>query len=60
MVDEIPDTVVIHKVTSDVTTFNYHDVDINDLTNRIFLGRSLVTRKPKVPGSRSTTSHVQR
>ena len=35
LVDEKPQTVVIHIGSNDITKFNYHDVDVNDLANRI-------------------------
>ena len=31
----IPQTVVIHIGSNDIAKFNYHDVDVNDLANRI-------------------------
>ena len=35
LVDEKPQTVVIHIGSNDITKFNYYDVDVNDLANRI-------------------------
>ena len=35
LVDGKPQTVVIHIGSNDVTKFNYHDVDLNDLPDRI-------------------------
>ena len=35
LVDEKPQTVVIHIGSNDITKFNYYDVDVNDLDNRI-------------------------
>ena len=35
LVDEKRQTVVIHIGSNDITKFNYHDVDVNDLANRI-------------------------
>ena len=34
-IDEKPQTVVMHIGSNDITKFNYHDVDVNDLANRI-------------------------
>ena len=35
LIDEKPQTVVMHIGSNDITKFNYHDVDVNDLANRI-------------------------
>ena len=35
LVEEKPQTVVIHIGSNDITKFNYHDVEVNDLANRI-------------------------
>ena len=35
LVDEKPQTVVIHIGSNDITKFNYYDVDVNDLANII-------------------------
>ena len=35
LVDEKPQAAVIHIGSNDITKFNYHDVDVNDLANRI-------------------------
>ena len=35
LVDKKPQTVVAHIGSIDITKFNYHDVDVNDLANRI-------------------------
>ena len=35
LVDEKPQTAVIHIGSNDITKFNHHDVDVNDLANRI-------------------------
>ena len=35
LVDEKHQTVVILLGSNDITRFNYHDVDVNDLANRI-------------------------
>ena len=35
LVDEKPQTVFIHIGSNDITKFNYHNVDVNDLANRI-------------------------
>ena len=35
LVDEKLQTVVIHIGPNDITKFTYHDVDVNDLANRI-------------------------
>ena len=35
LVEEKPQTVIIHIGSNDITKFNYHDVDVNDLANRI-------------------------
>ena len=35
LVDKKPQTVVVHIGSIDITKFNYHDVDVNDLANRI-------------------------
>ena len=35
LVDEKPKTVVIDTGSSNITKFNYHNVDINDLASRI-------------------------
>ena len=35
LVAEKPQTVVINIGSNDITKFNYHDVDVNDLANRI-------------------------
>ena len=35
LVEEKPQTVVIHIVSNDLTKFNHHDVQVNDLANRI-------------------------
>ena len=35
LVDEKPQTVVIHKGSNDITNFNYHDINVNYLANRI-------------------------
>ena len=35
LVDEKSQTVVIHIGSNDITKFDYHDVDVNDLANRI-------------------------
>ena len=37
LVDEKPQTVVTHLGSNDITKFNYHDVDVNDLASRIIL-----------------------
>ena len=33
LVDEKPQTVVKHEGSNHITKFNYHDVEVNDLTN---------------------------
>ena len=35
LVDEKPQTVAIHKGSNDITKFNYHDINVNYLANRI-------------------------
>ena len=35
LVDENPQTVVIHIRSNDITTFNYHEVDVSNLAYRI-------------------------
>ena len=35
LVDENPKTVVIHIRSNDITTFNYHEVDVSNLAYRI-------------------------
>ena len=35
LVDEKPQTLIIHIGSNDITKFNYHDVDVNDLANII-------------------------
>ena len=35
LVEEKPQTVVIHIGSNDFTRFNHHDVQVNDLANRI-------------------------
>ena len=35
LVDEKPQTVIIHIGSNDITNFNYNDVDLNDLAFRI-------------------------
>ena len=35
LVDEKPQTVFIHKGSNDITKFNYHDINVNYLANRI-------------------------
>ena len=35
LVDEKPQTVVIHIGSNDITKFGCHDTDVNDLANRI-------------------------
>ena len=35
LVDEKPQTIVINIGSNDITKFNHHDVDVNDLANRI-------------------------
>ena len=35
LVDEKSQTIVIHIGSNDITKFNYHDIDINLLANRI-------------------------
>ena len=35
LVDEKPQTIGIHIGSNDITKFNYHNVDVNDLANRI-------------------------
>ena len=35
LVDEKPQTVVIHIGSNDITKFKYHNVDVNDLASRI-------------------------
>ena len=35
LVDEKPQTVFIHIGSNDITKFNYHNVDVNDLASRI-------------------------
>ena len=36
LVDEKPQTAVINIGSNDITKFNFHDVDVNDLAIRIF------------------------
>ena len=35
LVDEKPQTVVLHTGSNDITKFNNHDVEVDDLANRI-------------------------
>ena len=35
LVDEKPQTVLMHIGSNDITKFNYHDVDVNNFANRI-------------------------
>ena len=35
LVDEKPQTVLMHIGSNDITKFNYHDVDANNFANRI-------------------------
>ena len=35
LVDKKPQTVFIHIGSNDITKLNYHDVEVNDLANRI-------------------------